>query len=657
MTDFIATAKARNPIGVADWNAIRWPFPKRSRASAASEGGLVFSLRSANTADPGEFPEPFMSFVKAMVCVYNTRSSQLYAVGQSQTLIAAARLLFAEIRDRGGDPALLVHGDFDGAANKAAALMGEGAANIGSKLKVIADEIDRHGLTRQPIGWRNPISRDHKHDRVGEKALKRRHAKLPPLATLDAIAHVSARDDLDDRDLVLQRAIDLLVCGGFRINEVLTLPRNTWVEEPSLDEDGNQLVDRFGKPAVNVGLRYWPEKGGHEVAQIKWLPTVMVDLARRAVDDLLRITAPYAATALHQRAHPGSTLLGEPWDGMPDDALLTTADVAAAVGLSVRMPQIAGRQFAVAQELEMIRVNTRGKPILVPLGSLRRRLFERSFHGNVLNGLVGTLDVADCLFVVPYMFVKRSQNRGIAGTVQLITDAMVQVYLVSQANGSQPSVFERLGYLDENGEPLRLNSHQFRHLLNTLAAEGSVSEMEIARWMGRRQPSQNAAYQHVTPMARAEALRERLRGGQSIGPVADHVMSIRDPVRREEFIATTTATAHVTDLGFCVHPWDSLPCAEFGSCTSCTEHRFLKGDPASRARAEADLRQTEEIIGIAETESADGTYGADNWLEAHRTTADSLRRIVATHDDDSVPDGTLVQLDRRPTHRRSANDA
>ena len=655
---FVDEARRSNPIGVPDWDAPRWDFPKTSRASAASEGGLVFSLRSANTRDPGVMPEPFMSFVKAVICAYNRRAARPYAVGQSQILVAAARLLLDELRHRSGDPTDLRHGDFDAAANRARETMGEGAANVGSKLAVISEEMDRRRLTAAPIGWRNRVRRDHKHDRVGPAATARRHEKLPPPEALDAIANISARDDLDDRDLVPQRAIDLLMCGGFRVNEVLTLPRDTLIEEPVLDDEGRATLDLHGRPAVRVGLRYWPEKGGHAVTQIKWLPTVLVDVARRAIADVLRITEPYATIARHQRDKPRSTLLGHPWDSMSDDELLSTAQVARAVGLTGKRPQGAGAQFVREAGLEILPgwFGTR-QVMRVRMGDLRRKLWERSTHGNVLNGEVGELDVADSLFTIPLFFVKRTLDRGLRGTVQLLTDAMVQVHLVSQANGIQPSIFERLGYLDHAGRPIRLNSHQFRHLLNTLAAEGSVSEMEIARWMGRTNIAQNTAYQHVTPIVRAEALRERLRSGAATGPVAEKAAAIREPKRREEFIVSTTTTAHVTDLGFCVHPWDALPCADHGACASCSEHRFAKGDPASRERASADLEQTRAIIEMARAEHEDGTWGADNWLAAHETTADALRRIVAVHDDAEVPDGTLVQLPRTTLNARGANDA
>lgn len=656
--NFISKWRRLNPINVDDWDSARWDFPKTSRQSSASEGGLVFSLRSANTADPGVFPEPFMSFVKAVICAYNSRAARPYAVGQSQTLIAAARLLFDELKDRGGDPLDLKHGDFDAAANNAQANMGQGASNVGSKLAIIAAEMDRVGVTAVPIRWKNRIKRDHKHDRVGAKAAARRHKNLPATSALDALAEVSSREDLDDRDLVIQRAIDLLLCGGFRINEVLTLPRDTLVEEPLYDQSGEPLLDKFGRPANRVGLRYWPEKGGHAVSQIKWLPTVLVDLAVRAIADLQRITSPFADIAVHQRDCSESTLFGEPWDRKQPDELISLAQVAQVMGLTAKNPSNAGAQFVKRAGIKIF-AGLYGNRLIqcVRIGDVRNYAWRRSKQGNVLNGEIGALDISEALFTIPLLFVKRTLSEGLRGTVQLLTDAMVQVYLVSQANGIQPSIFERLGYLDETGKPMRLNSHQFRHLLNTLAAEGSVSEIEIARWMGRSKITQNAAYQHVTPVARAESLRKRLRLGEATGPIAERALLIHDPIRREEFIASTTATAHVTDLGICVHPWDALPCVEHGSCAGCSEHRIIKGSSTSRNRAAANLKLTETIINIAKAEADDDTWGADNWLDAHQSSANALRRIIAVHDDETLRDGTVVQLPRQTAGSLEKYDA
>ena len=149
---------------------------------------------------------------------------------------------------------------------------------------------------------------------------------------MDALADISNRTDLSDRDLLRQRAVELLVCGGFRINELMTLPRQIWVEEVVRDENGEPALNPNGQPATRCGLRYWPEKGGSAETQVKWLPSAMVDVARRAVQDILRLTSPAFEVARYQHENPGRTMLGSPWDEMPADHILSAREV----GLALR---------------------------------------------------------------------------------------------------------------------------------------------------------------------------------------------------------------------------------------------------------------------------------------------------------------------------------
>jgi hypothetical protein len=53
----------------------------------------------------------------------------------------------------------------------------------------------------------------------------------------------------------------------------------------------------------------------------------------------------------------------------------------------------------------------------------------------------------------------------------------------------------------------------------------------------------------------------------------------------------------------------------------------------------------------------DGTYGASNYLEHHRRMAAGYRRMLATHDDASIEDGTLVQIDPEPARRGLLEEA
>ncbi|EKD74304.1 MAG: hypothetical protein ACD_45C00005G0009 [uncultured bacterium] len=48
----------------------------------------------------------------------------------------------------------------------------------------------------------------------------------------------------------------------------------------------------------------------------------------------------------------------------------------------------------------------------------------------------------------------------------------------------------------ENSTPI--DTHQFRHLLNTMAQRDGLSQSEIARWSGRADIKQNRVYDHMS---------------------------------------------------------------------------------------------------------------------------------------------------------------
>ncbi len=654
---FISTARAADPFN-AQWDDQIWVTAKKSRASRRGSEALRFWRHQHIAPDRGSFAEPFASFVRAMVCHREAIVAGGLAITRHDDMIRACRYLYEILLPRATlansengeaiivDPISLVYGDFDAAQVAARMRESVGAANnVSSALGIAAKTIDRRGLTLVPLQWRRTLTRRDKYNRVGEEAEQQRHQKMPTDETFEALADISNRSDISDRDLLRQRAVELLMCGGFRINEMLTLPRNTWLSEAVLDERGEPMLDRFGKALMRYGIRYWPEKGGASDTQVKWLPTIMADVALRAVNDIIRITAPYARAACFAAANPGRAFLGDPYDEMPADHLLTTSEAAKMLGL--------GGQGSMYYFLQLHRVPTFIRPrrvgrgrawSVVRKGDLERVLVERLVGTNKILPS-GEADVAlhQCLFVVPLEFF-HPKNGNLCGTALLVNDGQINAYLCG--NSATQSIFERLKMTGSDGHPLRMNSHQFRHWLNTLAQEGGLSEAEIARWMGRRSLAQNASYDHVPPAKLAKRLREKLRKGEAAGPVADRIRRIKDPVRREEFIRTVAPTAHATDLGGCLHDWSSLPCDKHGSCADCDKHWFEKGDFAKRSNAEALRDDTRRLLEQARVEAADGTYGVDNWLVHHERILVRVEAMLAIHNDLTIPDGTLVRLRR-----------
>ena len=638
------TEKARrsNVLRVPDFDDQYWPISSRSRASDAGSGGLHFTIERAKKGTRFEpFPEPFLSFAKVMVCSFEGRSDRGFSATNLQTVVASCRWLYRQFGQREPFPHLLTHGDFEAAAQAAQGELGEGASNIGSKLAFISRQMDSMHLGLVPIDWRNSIKRKGKHTAIGPVADRRRNELMPDSRVIDALAAISSRSDLDPRDLLLQRGIDLCVSVGFRVNELLTLPRQCLVIEPEIDEMGTQVLDRFGLPRERIGLRYWPEKGARNF-EIKWVPPVMNEIVKRAIDDIQAITKPSCLAAIHQFSNPGSTLLGQPWDDLDGKTTISPSELKQAIGVADPYQFIRVNKIPVVSEPTTL-APSRGRSTRVSLASLKLHLFERSERGNVLRAGEGNQDLSECLFLVPEFFVKRTMKGGLGGTVTLLKDANLNVYLVGIK--SSPSIFERLDYVDDRGEPLRCPSHKIRHWLNTLALEGGLSDVDLARWMSRQNLAQNRAYDHRSPVDRARRAGEKMRKGETAGPVAKAVLKINDPVRREEFTKSLNRTAHVTDLGTCVHDWDALPCQKHGSCWNCFELRVEKGNSEQRQRAEVALRQTQAELDEALAEEEGGTIGADRWVETHTRTIASLKSIISIHDDPTIPDGFLVQVD------------
>lgn len=640
---------------IQDWDATYWPVNKRTTSASAGDGGVWFTPEAMTKSGGGTpFNEPFLSLMKLAVSDYDSRKAGGYQVANLQGLVAAGRWLYPVITKRNAQPWEICAADLTNAYNAAACQLGDGIRNVGSKLTFISRLLAKYDISPAPFEWTSPYDWSRTQPLVGQAADSRRERRLPSPGVLDALAEFSAQQTsdgedspLEPRDLLCQRAIDILVSGPFRISEVLTLPRNALVEEPLLDQAGEQLLDRFGKPKFAVGLRYWPAKGGHKETQLKWFPSAMADVVRRAVHDVLEITEPFAAIARYQRDNPLRTCFRDAQHSLLQQEWLSGADVARILGLGQGGSELnlssAGRQFCWYHDIPRTALPKRGRPIVVRLGDLEKALYLRSFHGNALVGS-GTLDISECLFVTSALFMKRHLSAGLDGTVAPVTDEQIRVYLRGSAAGVELSIFARRGKLDTTGAPLRMKPHQLRHLMTTLADEGGLSELDQARWAGRADLTHNKSYHHTPARDLARQVRRRMMDGETLGPVAEALLQIRDPVRREEFVLSTARTAHVTDKGICVHDWEGSPCPRHGCCEDCWELRIVKGDEKDLSAAKQCRTETLAQLELAEREKGEGTYGADRWEAAHRRSLERLDKIIAIHEDLDIPNGALVQL-------------
>lgn len=525
--------------------------------------------------------------------------------------------------DIGYDPCrLLADHFFDAARASREADTGATAYVLGKKLAEIAGWLNNYGIGRAKIDFKNPNPRvDDSNARIGEEAEARRAQKLPKAEELDALADLANRVT-EPADVLRIRAIELLVCGGWRINELLTIPADCEVEEEAF-ENGEPVLDKVGKPIVRYGIRYFGEKGAPPLP--KWIPSPLVDVAKRAITDIRRITEPTRRVAQFVRENPG--YLPAPGLEQGDlDGLISGRDLEAVLGLS----KGGGQQWLKRNKIDRL---VDGRVCAVKRDVIEAILFDFPVVDE------GRLKFEEYMFLIPHNMM-HARRATISGSARFLTDGMIADFIRGRAGA--PSIFEKFGIAGAGGRSIRMNTHQFRHWLNTMAQEGGMSQMEIARWSGRKDVWQNAAYDHVSGAQLAKRVRALVEAGDIRGPLAK-VQERLPPIDRKQFREAAIATAHVTDIGQCIHDWSMTPCPVFGDCSGCEEHLVVKGDAAQQAAAEQLFGETERLLAKAREEVADETYGASRWVVAHQRVASNLKAVLAVHGDATIPDGTLVQ--------------
>lgn len=586
------------------------------------EGGSSKSMKGRTP-----LPEPFASLIKAIVRTRQDGNPQ--TVHPLSRIVNAARDLSLELADRGHDPCLLLPQDFAAAANRVRQrATGVSVYRLGQALEIIAATIDAKGIGFCRLDWKNPIPRAANNgSRQSEVADSARESSIPDEEVFDALAAIWNAVE-DDSDIVLMGAVTLLHCAPWRIVETLGINENCEIEEQKEGANG-PVFDLDGIGIFRFGIRYWKEKSGEP--DVKWIPTVMTDVARLAIERVRSVTAGARELARWLHDHPGRAWLPDP--DLDPDKLYTVRDVQAMFGMAAPPAALlwlnqhnvplgdqprpsGGKTRKVVRRVDLEAALLADMPV-IPASDRETPLHERLFL-SFRNAHHATRATNPCL-------------------LEIVSDQQIRDFLGGRS-GIVASGFDRI----LQRRDLVARTHQFRHWLNTLAQAGGLEQGLIARWSGRDDVAQNSEYDHLTPTFLAEQARELLNDGKVIGPLADIHTSL-PPVERAAFAETVIATAHVTEIGFCLQDWNSSPCPEFGACATCESAAIKKGDRFARVRA-AQMRDDNAWIAerlVAEVD--DGTIGAS---QHHRATVDvvnALDRIIAIHDDPTIEDGTLVQ--------------
>ena len=622
----------------------------RPTNKSASKSRFYFTTHEGGTSKSmkGRVPlaEPFASFIKAIIRLKQDGSPQ--TADPLMRIVNASRDLAEGLQERGSEPCLLLGEDFDVAARKVVRrATGATAYRLGCALQEIAEFIDKRGITPIRLDWSNPIKKKgNSRDRTSDIAVKAAADKIPDADVLDAIAEIWNSID-DPSDIILMGSIVLMHCAPWRIVEVLRIVRNCEIEDQKQGPNGAVLAPD-GLPVMRYGIRYWKEKSGEP--DIKWIPTVMVDVAKNAIARIREATTDANQLAKWLHNHPGRAFL--PCDDDKDE--FTVKDVQTMFGFS-RPPAALTwlRENKVSLEDHVRHQAQFGEKTfkMVKRGDLEAALLRRS---PAVSAGAAEAPLHERMFLT---FANQHHATRATNPCQLeiTNDQHVRDFLGGRTSKGETIIesgFSRL----LNRPDLSARSHQFRHWLNTLAQAGGLEQMLVARWSGREEIEQNAEYDHLTPTQLAETLREPLANGMAIGVLAD-IHTSMPPVEQKDFRDTVIATAHVTEIGFCIHDWNASACPEFGACITCASFVFTKGDTKHRERTAQMRVDTAWIIENLKAEMDEGTRLSSTHLLTMVEKLASIDRILAYHDDQTIPDGTLIQPNSAsPVHHRATRN-
>lgn len=482
-----------------------------------------------------------------------------------------------------------------------------------------------------PFQWRHGVKKPKaKTEAIGREAKEWREEKLPSPAAYRALAHIYRHSETFI-DRLYSAITAIFVSIPIRVHEVLQLRVDCEVFEKLKDPDTGEMRDAYG-------IRVFPGKGNPP--QVKWVPTQMASVVQEAIARIRDMCAEARAVAKWYESNPTKLCLPGDLERLRSQDWLGPSELHELTGITSRHGVNA---FLRTRELNTPN-GTEKRQCRARFDLLEERLIAELpkdfpyLNGDVSQRYSQTL----ILLLFNQGHVRRTPNRI------LVEKATVQSYdhwLSGHDGGRKPSVFDVWRFKESDGSPIQIGSHNFRHWLNTVAQLKGLSDLDIAKWSGRK-VEQNAAYNHVSSDEVLDQIRSALDDGKGTGPMfeAAKIIGTRKPVDQREFLDAQIGSALVTELGICVHDYSLLPCQTHGDCLDCSENVFIKGDLKQRERIERRLGLNEKQLDDALTAMGNDYYGADRWVQAHERSIEKLRSMLAIHEDSSMPDGTVVNL-------------
>lgn len=185
--------------------------------------------------------------------------------------------------------------------------------------------------------------------------------------------------------------------------------------------------------------------------------------------------------------------------------------------------------------------------------------------------------------------------------------------MTAQLGGASQSqsIFQRHGYGD-----LKVNTHAFRHELNTEMHRAGLSQLLIDAFSGRT--TQGSVYNHITVEEQRQAVAAvHPKTKQTNAAKCLDKIHTNEPLNLSDLIAISEGNQdrviHKTHLGLCIHSFESEPCPKMGACLTCGNLACVKGDDVKLANLKEERAYLKQRYEKAATAEAQADFGASDW--------------------------------------------
>ncbi|MDD2741608.1 MAG: hypothetical protein PHV02_05005 [Rhodocyclaceae bacterium] len=536
------------------------------------------------------------------------------------------------------------------------------AYSVGVSLHLLARVMSRKGLTRNDIrSWSNPIAApDLINTKLGAEADAHRQKRLPDERAIKGIGGKFADGfDLHDPsthpDVYLTSTVALLLHASSRGQE----PHELMIDAECEDYDQEGIL--------RYGLRWHAGKNTKDPSKIKWGNSSMEPFVREAfrrmqvITDEPRAFARYCEQQLELRRRNIDVTLPFYRHAMcpdvPDDQPLNAAQVRAALGSK-------STAWSILPDKGLS-----NKPGTYTLNSLWLWVLNRLPKGfpYVVGAKNKHLKYSEALFCMHKSQLKAGENSTTDPvSVWMPSIAQLSGMLGGATSKGFKSFFERHGILDETGTPLRLRSHSFRHLLDTIEHEGTgkdfLEDAFINARAGRSAAYQGATYNHSYPEDKAEIVRDALTRPDGSVAVIDLPKPAADPPQEtQHWVVTRPGPRSCADIeinhrsavlntlwGGCEHDWLLEPCQYHRDCLNCKEHFCIKGagkdDQERLERLRALLPMVIHQQQLAKVAMDKGKPGSKFWHQHQTDYRERIEQLIHILEDPSVPENSTVRL-------------